>query len=56
MHTYEIKNGKDVYIYNNDVLVQRVINWDSEQGAHDWGAAMVEKLDAEAAEAAEADG
>ena len=51
MHTYEVKDGKDCFIYLDGEVVAYAKHWDTEQNAHDWGAAMVEKLDAEAAEA-----
>lgn len=55
MHRYEVKDGKDCFIYRDDEIILFATNWDTEHGAHNWGAIMVEKLDAEAAETAEAD-
>ena len=51
MHTYEVKDGKDVLIYLNGELVHWAKNWDTTEGAEEWAQAMVQKLDAEAAEA-----
>lgn len=49
MHTYEVKDGKDCFIYLNGEVVNYTLHWDTEEGAHIWGAAMVKKLDYELA-------
>lgn len=45
MHSYEVKNGTDCHVYFDGVEVAFAANWDSEEGAHEWGTAMVERLD-----------
>jgi hypothetical protein len=47
MHRYEIKDGKDALIYRDDELVEWAKNWDTTEGAEEWAAAMVAKLDAQ---------
>jgi hypothetical protein len=48
MYTYEVKDGRDCFVYLDGEVVEYAKHWDTEEGAHGWGAAMVEKLAAEA--------